>query len=96
MTYDLLDARMAVDLKSTKKGEDKMTNTVMLRERISESGLKLQYIAEKLGISRYALSMKLDNRREFKTSEVATLCELLGICCLEEKEEIFFKSKVDL
>ena len=94
MTYDLLDARMAVDLKSTKKGEDKMTNTV--RERISESGLKLQYIAEKLGISRYALSMKLDNRSEFKTSEVATLCELLGICCLEEKEEIFFKSKVDL
>lgn len=73
-----------------------MTDTMMLREKISESGLKLQFIAEKLGISRYALSMKLDNRSEFKTSEVATLCELLGISCLEEKERIFFKSNVDL
>lgn len=73
-----------------------MTNTVMLRERISKSGLKLQFIAEKLGISRYALSMKLDNRSEFKASEVSTLCELLGISCLEEKEQIFFKPNVDL
>ncbi|GKH02820.1 hypothetical protein CE91St54_42080 [Hungatella hathewayi] len=73
-----------------------MTDTKILRKKISESGLKLQFIAEKLGISRYALSMKLDNRSEFKTSEVATLCELLGISCLEEKEEIFFKLKVDL
>lgn len=73
-----------------------MTNTAMLRERISESGLKLQFIAEKLGISRYALSMKLDNRSEFKTSEVAILCEVLGISRLEEKEQIFFKPTVDL
>ena len=39
--------------------------------------------------------MKINNEREFKTSEVAALCELLEIESLEVKEAIFFKQKDD-
>ena len=40
--------------------------------------------------------LKLQNKREFKTSEVAALCELLEIELLEEKERIFFAKEDDL
>lgn len=72
-----------------------MTDTIKIKQLISESGYKMQHIASKLGITRYSLSLKLNNKNEFKTSEVAILCELLGINSLEKKEEIFFKKKVD-
>lgn len=73
-----------------------MTDTKKLRQRIKESGLKLLYIAERLGISCYSLSLKLENKREFKSSEISALCIVLNINDLEEKEELFFKKKVDL
>ena len=67
-----------------------MTNSKLLREIIDEKGYKLKYIAEKLGLSPYGLQLKIDNKQEFKTSEVLALCELLQIESLKEKEEIFF------
>ena len=50
-----------------------MTNSKLLREIIDEKGYKLKYIAEKLGLSPYGLQLKIDNKQEFKTSEVAVL-----------------------
>ena len=38
-------------------------------------------------------TLKMQNKQEFKTSEVAALCELLEIESLEEKERIFFCQK---
>lgn len=73
-----------------------MTNTKLVKEIISQSGLKLQFIADKLNISRYALSLKIDNKSEFKSSEISTLCKLLGIKSLKQKEKIFFAKQVDL
>ena len=73
-----------------------MTNTKALREIIRSKGLKLNYIAEKLNLSPYGLSLKIDNKTEFKTGEITALCELLGITTLGEKERIFFAKKVDL
>ncbi|WP_418203173.1 hypothetical protein [Anaerotignum faecicola] len=67
-----------------------MTNSKLLREIIDEKGYKLKYIAEKLGLSPYGLQLKIDNKQEFKTSEVAVLCDILEITSLEKKEEIFF------
>lgn len=67
-----------------------MTNTLLLRERIQRSGLKLQFIADQLNISRYALNNKIENKSQFKSGEIKTLCELLGIEALSEKECIFF------
>lgn len=71
-----------------------MTDTEKLRNRIDLSGLKINYIAKALGISRAALSQKIANRREFKASEIATLCNLLGITAAKDKEAIFFASPV--
>lgn len=82
------------DLKSPKKGEVIMTNSKELRKLIEEKGLKLKYVAEYLGLSAYGFNLKLNNKQEFKTSEVAALCELLGIVSLDVKEKIFF-CKID-
>ena len=73
-----------------------MTNSKALLELISNKGLKLKFVAEYLGLSSYGLTLKINNKNEFRTSEVATLCELLGITSLKEKEEIFFAQKDDL
>lgn len=67
-----------------------MTNSKLLREMIEKKGFKLKYVAEKLGLSPYGLQLKIDNKQEFKTSEVAVLCEILEINSLKKKEEIFF------
>lgn len=68
-----------------------MTDTKALKEIISNNGLKLKYVAEQLGLSQYGFSLKVENKKEFKTSEVTALCELLNINSLEDKEKIFFK-----
>lgn len=67
-----------------------MTNSKLLRALIDEKGFKLKYVAEKLGLSPYGLQLKIDNKQEFKTSEVAVLCDILEITSLKKKEEIFF------
>lgn len=72
-----------------------MTNSKELMNLIKERGLKLKYVAEALGLTSYGLSLKINNKNEFKTSEVATLCEILGITSLREKEKIFFAHKDD-
>lgn len=73
-----------------------MTNTNALRELIEKKGMKMKYVAEYLGLSAYGFQLKVENRQEFKTSEVAALCDLLSIHSLEEKESIFFVPKDDL
>ncbi|MGL6198688.1 MAG: hypothetical protein ACRC3H_07105 [Lachnospiraceae bacterium] len=67
-----------------------MTDTERLRNLISESGLKYTYIAEKLGITRYALMNKINNISEFKSGEIAAMCDVLRVKSLTEKERIFF------
>lgn len=66
-----------------------MTDTARLRARIEAKGFKLKYVAKVLGLSSYALSMKIENDSEFKVSEVDALSTLLGLS-LVEKDEIFF------
>ena len=76
-------------------GGDLMTDSAALRQLIAERGLKLKFIAEKLNLSAYGLALKIDNTNEFKTSEISTLCELLGVTSLREKERIFFAQNVE-
>lgn len=66
-----------------------MTNTELLKAKIEKSGYKLKYIAEQIGITYYGFLKKVNNKTEFKASEIQTLCELLEITG-EEKEKIFF------
>lgn len=67
-----------------------MTNTIALKSLISNKGLKMKYVAEYLGLSAYGFQLKVENKQEFKTSEVSALCDLLSIDSLMEKEDIFF------
>lgn len=62
---------------------------------MKKKALNVKYVAERLGLSSYGLSLKIDNKQEFKTSEVSALCELLEIKSLEQKEKIFFNLKDD-
>ena len=57
-----------------------MTNTALLRQRIKDSGLKLQYIADYVGISRVSLTMKIENVSEFRQTEIKKLCEIRAEC----------------
>lgn len=66
-----------------------MANTKLLREKIDASGLKLNYIADQLGITRFGLYKKLQDGSEFKPSQIMKLCNLLRIETLEERKQIF-------
>lgn len=71
-----------------------MTDTVKLLELINKSGLKMGYIANQMGISRFSLFNKIRNRTEFRASEIIKMCELLCID-YDNREQIFFAHKVD-
>lgn len=66
-----------------------MTNTTLLEQYIENSGYKKSFIAEQLGLTAYGFSLKVNNKSEFKASEMTTLCDLLKIQA-KDKEAIFF------
>lgn len=66
-----------------------MTNTVALRSKIKQKGMKYKYLALMLKLSPYTLQLKIDNLNEFKVSEVETLVALLELDP-DEKEHYFF------
>lgn len=68
-----------------------MVDTQLLESLISSSGKKKSYLADQLGISIQSLKLKIDNKSDFKTNEVAVLCRELDITRLTDKEKIFFK-----
>ena len=72
-----------------------MTNTDLLLDYIEHSGLKRNYIARMLGITTYSLAQKIHNIREFKASEIYTLCQVLRITSPDIMEAIFFAKDVD-
>lgn len=68
-----------------------MADTTALRNLIAKRGLKMKFLAESLGLSQYGFQLKVDNKNDFKVSEVKVLRELLQIESLEEMERIFFR-----
>ena len=66
-----------------------MTNTSLLEQYIEKSGYKKSFIADQIGITAYGLALKINNKSEFKASEMTILCNLLKISA-EDKEAIFF------
>ena len=67
-----------------------MTNTEMLEKAIKDSGFKKVFLAQKIGLTPAGFYNCLNNKAEFKASQISTLCELLGIKELSTKEAIFF------
>ena len=69
-------------------------NLVYLNDRITISGISIVALAAKMGISRQSLYLKMKGEREFKTSEVTKLCDILRLT-EEERTLVFFADKVD-
>ena len=67
-----------------------MTDTLLLEQKIQESGKKKSYLAKKCNLSGAGFRNCMTNKAEFKTSQVDVLCEELGITSLREKNAIFF------
>ena len=70
-----------VEFNSTLKGGDN-----------HDRHLKYKAIAEIMGLTPYALQMKIDNETEFKASEIDTLANTLGMD-MQQRDSIFFCKK---
>ena len=71
-----------------------MTNTVLLEKLISDSGLKLSFIADKLGITRQALYKKIRGLAQFTGPEIKIMCRLLNLRSWAKIEPVFFADGV--
>lgn len=67
-----------------------MTNTALLEDKIKKSGKKKGYLAEKVGLSAAGFYNCLNNKAEWKVSQIDILCEELNITSLKERFLIFF------
>lgn len=65
-----------------------MPNMDLLREKIDESGMTVLAISEKSGIDRATIYNRLNNRGEWKASEIVSLAEVLRLS-KAEREKIF-------
>lgn len=65
-----------------------------LNDKINEINIPIKTIADKMGISRQTLYLKMNGEREFKTSEIEKLCGILRLTN-DERSLIFFADRVD-
>ena len=72
-----------------------MTNSKLIRKTIKDRGLKIGYVAEKMGLSHYGLQKKMDNKTEFKVSEIEAFCHAVGGIPKDDMFKIFFADEVD-
>jgi len=70
-----------------------MTDSELLISTITECGISQSEIARELGITRQGLWKKINNRSEFKQSEIEKLARLLNLD-FELNSKIFFKNFV--
>lgn len=68
-----------------------MTNSLKLKALMIENGFTQEQLAKKLGISEQSMNYKINNKREFKASEITTLISLLKIT---DVGAVFFSQKV--
>lgn len=66
-----------------------MVNTAALEQIIEDSGIRKNFIAEKLGLSPQGFRLKETGKQEFKISEVRILKEVLHLT-EEDVNRIFF------
>ncbi len=67
-----------------------MINTVELKVAMMRRGLTQVKVAEAMGICQPALNYKINNKRQFKVSELTKLRDLLGLSP-EQMNEIFLE-----
>lgn len=69
-----------------------MTDSEKLKAKIRDSGYRIRFLAEQLGISYQALYNKVDNKTQFLASEIMRFSDLLNLTP-EERDDIFFTVK---
>lgn len=67
-------------------------NKILFKMAIARSGYTQNQLAKELGISRNALSNKINGRSSVTVSDVIRICEILNIQDNNEKAEIFLSS----
>lgn len=72
-----------------------MTNTSKLKAKIVENGLLQEQVAMQLGMTSATFNYKLNNKTEFKGSEIKMLIVILHLTA-DELMAIFFADDVDL
>ena len=65
-------------------------DTCLLDRAIENSGLKISFICDTLGISRQAFDKKRKGQNCFRKSEVYVLCDILRITDDSMKAKIFY------
>lgn len=68
-------------------------NYAKLNWKISEVCGSQASLAKRIGLSEHTVSKKLNQRAEFKSSEILKIAEVLGITC-EEIGDYFFTANV--
>lgn len=68
-----------------------MTDKQKFDERVQECGYRMEYVAERLGITVQSLYNKRCGTRSFTAPEIKTLCELLSIDTMAEMRDIFLR-----
>lgn len=69
-------------------------NHELLRDTIQDRGIKVSVLADKIGISRQSLHMKLNGERTFDQGEIMAIKVNLRLSD-EEFMTIFFNDRVD-
>lgn len=73
---------------------NKMTDSAKLKGKMVEGGLNQTWVAEQLGMTIATFNYKVNNRTEFKASEIKKLSEILHLTN-DEVNTIFFADKVE-
>lgn len=71
-----------------------MTNTLELKAAMVRKGMTAETLADTIGISSQSLSYKVNNKREFTSSEIANISIALGLS-IAERDLIFFGTEVE-
>lgn len=71
-----------------------MTDTLAFKAYLVRRGYTVQSLADELGIAACSLSYKMNNKREFKPSEIVAIKRILNMTS-EERDAIFFADTVD-
>lgn len=66
-----------------------MTNSLLFRKAVENAGIKYKFLAKSLGITPYGLQKKIENRSEFKASEIYLVAEVLNLS-ETDRNAIFF------
>ncbi len=72
-----------------------MTNSTLFRESVKKAGIKYKALADILGITTYCLQNKIENRSEFKASEICLVSDALNLSD-SNRNAIFFAKYSDL